>query len=704
MKKITFLLLMLGFTSFITAQCLTVTSTTPQWPTSTYVPVTCDGLTPNNITSSGYASEYSVVTVTLGQTYNFTSSIATDLITISADSGATAAIYGVGSVIWVSTIDGDVYFYTHLDDGACGGENVSRTRSVVCGVPPTCIAPTNLIVSNLTTTSATVSWTTSVTDPAFGYEYFVSTSSTTPLSSDPATAGEAPGVTTTVLTDLLPATNYYVWVRSICSATDTSGWSSVLNFPTLCNAVTDFTESFDDLVALPVCWAKVGNGGSAYVQTSTTTTSPPNNLYIYGFSSTSLPVISMIPVSNAGDGTHRLRFRARSNYTVGGIIEVGYLTNPSDDTTFVGLQNFTTTSTTTFDYFSAILGTAPGANQVLAFRHTGIPANSVLIDDVIWEPLPSCVEPSPLLVSGVTHTSANLSWTASVSNPAGYEYLINELATDPTTQGTLTSALAYSATSLNPLTTYYFHVRANCSSNSNSAWLTVSFTTLATPPSNDNCINAISITPGSVFTDSPILGTTIGGTTMNGLTFACQTNRKNDVWYSVVVPASGTLTVETDTTAGTTMTDSVLSVFSGTCGSLTEVGCNDDDGNGNFSKVVLSSLTPGDTLYIGVWTYNSIGGVDGDFQLSAYDASLVNNTFLSSNFTFYPNPVKDVLNLSNSLNISKVQVINLLGQEILVKTMNATQGQIDLSSLASGTYLVKVISEDQIKTIKVIKE
>jgi hypothetical protein len=36
--------------------------------------------------------------------------------------------------------------------------------------------------------------------------------------------------------------------------------------------------------------------------------------------------------------------------------------------------------------------------------------------------------------------------------------------------------------------------------------------------------------------------------------------------------------------------------------------------------------------------------------------------------------------------------------------MNATQGQIDLSSLASGTYLVKVISEDQIKTIKVIKE
>ena len=64
---------------------------------------------------------------------------------------------------------------------------------------------------------------------------------------------------------------------------------------------------------------------------------------------------------------------------------------------------------------------------------------------------------------------------------------------------------------------------------------------------------------------------------MNGLTFACQVNRKNDVWYTVVVPASGTLTVETDTTTGTTMMDSVLSVFSGTCGSLTEVGCDDDE-------------------------------------------------------------------------------------------------------------------------------
>jgi hypothetical protein len=41
---------------------------------------------------------------------------------------------------------------------------------------------------------------------------------------------------------------------------------------------------------------------------------------------------------------------------------------------------------------------------------------------------------------------------------------------------------------------------------------------------------------------------------------------------------------------------------------------------------------------------------------------------------------------------------------MIVKTMNDTQGQIDMSPLSTGTYLVKVTSEDQVKTIKVIKE
>jgi hypothetical protein len=36
--------------------------------------------------------------------------------------------------------------------------------------------------------------------------------------------------------------------------------------------------------------------------------------------------------------------------------------------------------------------------------------------------------------------------------------------------------------------------------------------------------------------------------------------------------------------------------------------------------------------------------------------------------------------------------------------MNADKGQIDLSNLAAGTYLVRVNTENEVKTIKVIKQ
>lgn len=102
------------------------------YPSATYTPSVCDGATSEDITTSGYAGEYSNVAVTAGNTYLFSSSEAGDIVTISADGGQTAATYGTGSASYTATADGVVRFYTHLDDGTCGDESVSRTRSVVC--------------------------------------------------------------------------------------------------------------------------------------------------------------------------------------------------------------------------------------------------------------------------------------------------------------------------------------------------------------------------------------------------------------------------------------------------------------------------------------------------------------------------------------------------------------------------------------------
>jgi Secretion system C-terminal sorting domain len=79
-------------------------------------------------------------------------------------------------------------------------------------------------------------------------------------------------------------------------------------------------------------------------------------------------------------------------------------------------------------------------------------------------------------------------------------------------------------------------------------------------------------------------------------------------------------------------------------------------------------------------------------------------SFDTLGFRVYPNPVQDILSLSYTQKISKVLVHNLLGQEVMIKTINATQSQVDMSNLTSGTYLVKVFVDDLVKTIKVVKE
>jgi hypothetical protein len=70
----------------------------------------------------------------------------------------------------------------------------------------------------------------------------------------------------------------------------------------------------------------------------------------------------------------------------------------------------------------------------------------------------------------------------------------------------------------------------------------------------------------------------------------------------------------------------------------------------------------------------------------------------------YPNPVKNNLTIRYNENITDVIVYNLLGQQLLVKSVNATEGQVDMSNLPQGTYLVQVNSGSKTQTLKVIKE
>lgn len=113
-------------------------------------------------------------------------------------------------------------------------------------------------------------------------------------------------------------------------------------------------------------------------------------------------------------------------------------------------------------------------------------------------------------------------------------------------------------------------------------------------------------------------------------------------------------------------------------------------------------------LPIGTNTYyvtQTIGECESEpFEVTITVTTLAGaGNFDMAAFSFYPNPVTDVLNLSYSENITGVQVVNLLGQQIMSGTFNQDKVQLDLSQLASGTYLVKVQTENASKIIKVVK-
>jgi len=77
--------------------------------------------------------------------------------------------------------------------------------------------------------------------------------------------------------------------------------------------------------------------------------------------------------------------------------------------------------------------------------------------------------------------------------------------------------------------------------------------------------------------------------------------------------------------------------------------------------------------------------------------------FTKSRLSFYPNPVKNMLNISNSVTIKTVTIFNVLGQEMLSKDVGSADAQIDLSALAAGNYFVKAASENSVQTFKIIK-
>lgn len=120
-------------------------------------------------------------------------------------------------------------------------------------------------------------------------------------------------------------------------------------------------------------------------------------------------------------------------------------------------------------------------------------------------------------------------------------------------------------------------------------------------PSNDNCAGATPLTVGSGTSCSTTSYSWTAATASAGPPApTCASYSTGDVWFSVTVPASGQLFI---TTTSGTITDGGMAIYSGACGSLTQLACSDDV-VGLMPQITQTGLTVGATIYIRVWDYN----------------------------------------------------------------------------------------------------
>ena len=155
------------------------------------------------------------------------------------------------------------------------------------------------------------------------------------------------------------------------------------------------------------------------------------------------------------------------------------------------------------------------------------------------------------------------------------------------------------------------------------------------PPNNDECIDAIPLTLNKTCS-SRTFDTYYGSQSSNTPLFSCKTqNYYTDVWFKVVVPASGALTIETTQVPGGFL-DMIIQTYAGTCGAMVQVACDDNSGSGDHALVSLSGRTPGETILVRVTPLDDKDILDyGEFGICAYDASLPCHPDFNALVSFY---------------------------------------------------------------------
>ena len=338
---------------------------------------------------------------------------------------------------------------------------------------PSCVAPGIPEASSITTNSASIAWTANSGETAWKLQY--STDNENWLDANNGNAVTNPYT----LSELNAATLYYVRVKAVCSATEESAYSESASFRTACGIMAALDEKFDSYAAnaQPACWQWITYyddwEGISYPLVSASASnafSGNNSLAFYGGGSATTSPIAILPQFEDQISTLALSFyyKNSSTYSSYAQLKVGYMTDPSNASTFTAVE--TLAKTTTYTKVGPFIFSNAPENAYFAIQFTGGTSDYgyAYIDNVIVEEAPSCIQPSGLAASSVTDNSASITWTAGGSESA---WVLQYKAYDGDWSADINvTSPSYPLTGLAANTNYYVHVKAVCGENEESDW------------------------------------------------------------------------------------------------------------------------------------------------------------------------------------------------------------------------------------------
>ena len=390
---------------------------------------------------------------------------------------------------------------------------------------PMCYKVKDLAIDESSTTSSslTITWTDDRNDASATYTIY---------NGDVVVASGVTGTSYTVQ-GLNPNTVYALSVATDCGAGNVSNRTAPVSGRTDCAATTPipFADDFSGYgtlpsypysgpSVLPSCWAYFSNGtntarteGSSYFggigkYTSTSSYGTPyaNDpflcmpIYLVGSAVTSSTYIgygaargntkyAILPNFEEALNTLQISFDYRMstayNATAAATtLELGYVIG-EDTSTFVSMKSYqaSTALNKVLEQNLSLLAANAPAGARLAFKFSGVHNGTTTssygqyyagIDNLVVEPIPSCIRVSGLTVQAVTSSSVTLKWNDEYNSGASYSvYAVTP--TETTLVGIANAGdTTITVVDLTPNTQYVLGVEANCSETDASAMTTVS--------------------------------------------------------------------------------------------------------------------------------------------------------------------------------------------------------------------------------------